>query len=460
MADSIGACVDSDAAEPDPQIPPVAENEPFLAGERIAFTGTLASMTHHQAAELAERHAAETTHHVSHQTTILVVGEEGWPLEEDGKPAQKFQLVQEWNAQGASIRVMRESDWLAMFGLAERSQDVHHHYTPAMLGQMLNVPVAVIRRWERIGLIHAVRKVHRLPYFDFREATRIRRLNELLSSGVDRESLEESLRSFAELFPDADVALDAFDLLVIDSRLCYRDERGLVESLSNQRVFDFDPPEETPEIEETSEQVVNGADEPPQLLPFVSNRQPESQRSAEEWHQEGCQRMEENDPVSAIEAFRLSLMEDSSQAETHFHLADALYLSGQLTASLERYYATVEIDPEYLEAWTQIGCLHAEMEQLSSAVAALRIALAIHPDYPDAQLHLAEALYQLGETATARTHWEAYLQYDTRGPWADLARQRLAETDQFQPEDDELFLEDLSPDFDEDQFDTPPEVPR
>ena len=51
-----------------------------LRGDRVSFTGTLASMTHRQAHELVAQHGGEATAHVSKQTTMLVVGEEGWPL--------------------------------------------------------------------------------------------------------------------------------------------------------------------------------------------------------------------------------------------------------------------------------------------------------------------------------------------------------------------------------------------
>ena len=56
---------------------PHLESSPCLQGERLSFTGTLASMTHKQAMELADQHGGSATHNVSKQTTMLVVGEEG-----------------------------------------------------------------------------------------------------------------------------------------------------------------------------------------------------------------------------------------------------------------------------------------------------------------------------------------------------------------------------------------------
>ncbi len=63
---------------------------PPLQGERVSFTGTLASMTHRQAQQLVAEHGGAAMPHVSRQLTILVIGEEGWPLEQDGRASQKL----------------------------------------------------------------------------------------------------------------------------------------------------------------------------------------------------------------------------------------------------------------------------------------------------------------------------------------------------------------------------------
>ncbi|MBT4864132.1 MAG: GlcNAc transferase, partial [Planctomycetaceae bacterium] len=62
-------------------IPNLETGSPCLQGECVAFTGILASMTHRQAFELVEEHGGGPTTHVNRQTTMLVIGEEGWPLE-------------------------------------------------------------------------------------------------------------------------------------------------------------------------------------------------------------------------------------------------------------------------------------------------------------------------------------------------------------------------------------------
>lgn len=415
--------VSSQAMTDHVRTPPPAP--PVLAGERVTFTGKLASMTHVQAAALVEQHGGEATTHASRQTTMLVVGEEGWPLEADGSPAQKFVQIQLWRAAGASIRVLRESDWLHVIGLSDRRDDVHRLHTPAMLGSMLDLPVSLIRRWERVGLLNAAKRICRLPYFDFQEVTRLRRLAELLEAGVSRAELEQSLAALAELFPEASGPRLKLDLLARDARVLLRDDYGLVEPASGQRVFDF---EEDVEGLESRESVAEPVSLP--LAGFTAGISParDDLLTAADWFDRGNRLLEEDLPNAAIEAFRMSLMLRPGNSEVQFCLADALYRAGNASGALERYYAVVEIDRSFLEAWTQIGCLHAERDEHTPAIAAFRLALELHPDYPDAHLHLAESLRAVGQAEESRPHWRRYLEFDQRGPWADLARQRLGET--------------------------------
>ena len=424
----------ADSAD-DPSTP---AGSPPLQGERVALTGTLASMTHRQALELVEKHGGTPMPHVSRQTTMLVIGEEGWPLEPDGKPSQKLLQAQEWIERGVPLRVLSEAEWLHLIGLGERCTEIKRLYTPAMLSRLLDIPVNTIRGWERAGLISPVKRVYRLPYFDFQEVTAARRLTELIASGVPRREIEASLSHLKNLLPGIERPLAQLEVLARDTRLLYRDKAGLVDPRTAQRLFDFGSPgeragEQRKSGEDTSSEAAGNPGDDGQTsnvaVRFSSEvparRDPRLGWTADEWFHEGCRLLDEDEPGGAVEAFRLALMDRPGDAEMSFHLAETLYRLGNRDGALERYYAAVESDHQYIEVWTQIGCLHLEKGDAESAVQALDVALDIHPDYPDAHLHKAEALDQLGRRDEAADHWRAYLQHDTRGPWADKARQRL-----------------------------------
>ncbi len=405
---------------------PTLESSPCLQAERLSFTGTLASMTHKQAMELAEKHGGSATHSVSKQTTMLVVGEEGWPLEEDGRPSVKLQQVTEWRQQGLDIKLLQESEWLHLLGLEERRRDVHRLLTPAMLSQSLQVSVGLVRHWERIGLIRPVKKVFRLPYFDFQEVACVRRLSELLQAGVPQSELESSLSKLQAMLPGAERSLAQLTLLARDHHIVIRDDAGLLEPTTRQRLFDFDDGNERTEKTETTE----WTEKPDVSLTSLRSRSSSVTASdvsatGTDWLERGSHLLEENRITDAIEAFRLALLEQPANPETHFHLAEALYRAGNLPAAFERFHVAIELDQNYLEAWTQLGCVAAELDQTQSALEAFDIALNSHADYPDAHFHKAELLHRLNRDTEARPHWQTYLEHDQRGPWADVARQRL-----------------------------------
>ena len=398
-----------DVSPSHPRLP----QSPPLAGERLAFTGTLASMTHKEAQARTAECGGSAAEHVSRQTTMLVIGEEGWPLEEDGSPSVKLQHAERLRTEGIDIRIVSESDWLSFVGLDGRRGELHRRCTPAMLSQMLKVSVHRIRRWERMGLIRAVSHVCRLPFFDFQEVASARRLAELVDAGVPVKEIQASLAQLENVVGVGARPLAQLEILASDRHLLYRDERGLLKTAGGQRLFEFagPPPAAPPEKEAVVEHPALGEDR--------------SRWTAHDWFEEGRRLADEGVLAGAVEAFRMSLMEDADAPEVQFHLAEALYRQGNVGGALERYHVAAELDHNYIEAWTQIGCLHAELGQLAPAIDAFDIALDIHTDYPDAHLHKAEVLHQAGRTADAAIHWRKYLEFDQSGPWAEAARKRL-----------------------------------
>jgi tetratricopeptide (TPR) repeat protein len=392
---------------------PPLPSSAILAGERVAFTGTLASMTHKQAAEIVEQHGGEATQHVSQQTTLLVIGEEGWPLEDDGQPSVKLLQAQHWQQRGSPLRMLSESEWLAAVGL-QPSAKVDSLQTPAMLSQLLGVSVHDVRRWERLGLIQAVRRVCRLPYFDVGEVANARRVEQLLSAGVPLERVAESLHRLQAILPSVARPLAQLQVLAQGKRVLYRDAAGWLDSATGQRVFSFG--EESPAAVE------------PEVATIPLSTAPPADRhawSAQQWFDEGNRLIDEGRLDAAVEAYRLALVETPTEADYHFHLADALYRLGRTHAAIERYYAAVEHDHDFIEAWTQLGCVLEEVGELDAAREALTVALDRHPEYPEAHFHLAQVLERAGQSDAARDHWQAYLTAEQQGPWADVARERL-----------------------------------
>jgi len=409
--------------------PVETENPAVLEGEVVTITGTLASMTHDQAFQQIREHGGTPTPHVSRQTTLLIIGEEGWPLEEDGKPSLKLQQATLLLQEGLPLRIVSESDWLRMLQLHNDSPEVRRLYTPAMLSQVLKIPVQVIRSWERAGLIRAEKKVFRLPYFSYQEVTAARRVSELLESGVTQQQLTRSLQVLKKYLPEPGRVLEQLELLSDHRQLVIRDQHGFLDPHTRQRLFDFSRPTGQKNAEgngsddataesDSSADVISG-----RFLRFDPPRGTE--KTSTDWMVEGCRKAEIADSTAAIRCFRQALRIRPDDAEAHFYLADSLYRLGKLEAALERYLAATEHDPEYLEAWNQIGCVYAELNKWNEALQAFDESLLVFPDFAESHWHKAETLRQIKRIPEAIVHWQEYLQLDQCGPWAELAVQRL-----------------------------------
>ncbi|HIK90630.1 MAG TPA: MerR family transcriptional regulator, partial [Planctomycetes bacterium] len=307
----------------EPDRPSLSSSLP-LSGECVTFTGTLASMVHREAGELVERNGGRAVQSMSGSVSMLVVGEEGWPLEEDGAASQKLTHATQLIADGADVRIVAESDWLHLIHLNERRDEIQRSYTPAMLTTLLDVPVRVIRRWARIQLIRPVRVVGRCPYFDYREVASAQRLARLLDEGVTPERLEESLLQLSQTLAGTDRSLAQLTLLVHDEKVLMRDSHGVLIPRTGQRLLDFDA---TPDLslhcsddEATATTADVGPDEEsdddhPATISFAVARMQLDDRSmsewtADEWFNEGCRLSEEAAFDSAVNAFRncLSLL--------------------------------------------------------------------------------------------------------------------------------------------------------
>jgi len=90
------------------------------------------------------------------------------------------------------------------------------------------------------------------------------------------------------------------------------------------------------------------------------------------------------------------------------------------------FQQAVRLEPDYAEAWNNLGNALSDTGHFADAIAAYRRALAVAPAYADAHYNLAETLALLNDVDGAREHWLAYLQKDPNSTWAEQVRERAA----------------------------------
>ncbi|HEX6961288.1 MAG TPA: tetratricopeptide repeat protein [Lacipirellula sp.] len=299
-------------------------------------------------------------------------------------------------------------------------------YTPAMLAELLRVPVAAIRRWHRQGALHAVKVVRRLPYFDFKEVAIARRLAQLLAAGCSLRTIDRRLAELSRLLPDVERPLAEPALVIEGRRLFLRRGDELAEP-GGQLLLDFEPRDDDDEPTHAIISMARFAASHPAVIASSAAEQDSHaihalvdrlQQDALDWEDEGHL-------DRAAESYRTLLMAAGPTAEVNFSLADVLYRAGDLAAARERYYAALELDEEYVEARAALGCVLAETGELELAIATFEGALGFHPDFADVHFHLANTLERLERTEEAEAHFRTFLALAPESPWAEAARDRL-----------------------------------
>jgi tetratricopeptide (TPR) repeat protein len=385
-----------------------------LAGQRVAFAGKLGGLTKREGTAVVRQHGGVPVESSGDAADLLVIGADSLLLDEEN-------LLNETTRRAVSegrLTILSETEFWERLGLMEEGAAARKLYTPAMLAELVRVPLATIRRWHRRGLIVPVREVHRLPYFDFQEVATARQLASILAAGVSPATLEKKLAALSRFVKGVDRSLRQLAVIVEGRQILLRQGEGLVEP-SGQLRFDFDALEQAVAVAAPSEM-----GESTISFPQTLSQQPTVANPIDILQAAGA--YEENGQLElAVEMYRAALAAGGLQAEVCFQLAELLYRLGDTSGARERYYMAIELDEDFVEARSSLGCLLAETGELDLAVAAFQGALVHHPHYADVHYHLARTLGELGQDPAARNHWQTFLQLAPDSPWAEEARMWL-----------------------------------
>ena len=305
-------------------------------------------------------------------------------------------------------------------GSEERQDAIQRLYTPAMLAELLDVPVTAIRRWHRSKLIMPSQEIRRLPYFDVPEVAMAQRLAQLLRAGVSQQAIEKKLADLACLLAGVERPLLHPSVIVQGQSILVRQGDGLVEA-GGQLRFDFEGVKLSPPAAST------GMESPaPPVQAVGALRSVEDLSVSAEQMRSLAAELEDAGRLSeAADLQRAAMAAAGPDPEGCFQLAELLYRQGDLGGARERYYMAIELDEDYVEARANLGCVLAETGRQELAIAAFEGALRYHPDYADVHYHLARTLDDLGHRLNAEGHWRRFLALAPDSPWAAEAAQRL-----------------------------------
>lgn len=288
-------------------------------------------------------------------------------------------------------------------------------YTAAMLAELAGVETWRVRNWQRRGWLQASIRQHRVWYFEFSEVAVARQLAQLHRAGAMPKQIQQQLATLSRAVPHVTRPMAELGVVLDGKRILLRSDAGLIEPTGQKRFeFDSDP---------------SAADDTATILSpahFLSQAGSAPATTLADWSLELDER---GDLAGAIEMLRAALAAGGPSAEWSFQLAEMLYRLGDLPGARERYYVSIELDEDYVEARANLGCVLAELGQTELAIAALEGAILHHPDYADAHYHLARLLDDHRTASDAEVHWQRFLDLAPDSPWADEAAERLAARD-------------------------------
>ncbi len=393
----------------------------FLSGKRVATVGKLGGLTKKEMVRLIREAGGRLLEKPGPNTEIIVVGAdqpllEDWTKEVDPEVAQAVR--------DNRIEVIAETELWQRLGVSE-SQPIKQLYTPAMLADLLKVPVRVVRRWHRLGLIKPVKEVLRLPYFDYQEVTTARQLAQWLSEGATVQSIQQQLAGLAQLVPSDGRSLQQLSIIAEGKTLLLRQGDGLVESTGQMRIdfgsldHESEPVTSSTISIETLSAVGRAVD--------ANRASPTGDGAAtiEEMLEQANLAEDEDRLEIAADWYRAAMASQGASADICFQLAELLYRMSDLSAARERYYMALELNPDLVEARANLGCVLAELGQLELAVAAFEGTLSQYEDYADVHYHMARTLDELKQHDRAAEHWTRFLELAPSSPWAEEAEERL-----------------------------------
>jgi tetratricopeptide (TPR) repeat protein len=315
---------------------------------------------------------------VTKDTRLLIVGELGWPLLDDGRPSNSLARAKSYR-----VPIVSERRFLEWVGKSY-PQDQAKTYTAAQLAALSKLPAEVVDQLAMFGLIEP-----REGFYGFRDLAAARQVAQLLGSGTALSVITRSLHDIRKWLPDA--------------------------RLSNVRLF----PECSDRI--LVDQLQGRTDQKGQFVLPVAGAEDDADAvfaSAQDAEEAG-------DLAGAENLYRRLMKLDPNDPAAGLNLGNLLRDQKRIVEAEAAYRWAVKADPRFAQAWYNLADMLDEAGRLVEAVDALKRALDAEPDYTDAMFNMALLLQRQERHAEAATWWRRYLVLDVSSPWADRAKRAL-----------------------------------
>jgi tetratricopeptide (TPR) repeat protein len=344
----------------------------------VAFTGRLACMTRAEAFEVVRQRGGTPSQTVTKGTKLLIVGELGWPLLDDGRPSNKLS-----RASAFGIPVASERRFLEWIGRVV-PDDVNKTYSVDQLAALSKLSGDLILKLAQLGLLD-----ERSGRFGFRDLASARQIAKLLADGVRLSEIIRAVGQIRKWLPDV--------------------------GLANVRLH------AGPHYSLELEQPGGRTDQNGQFVLAVD----QSQYNPDDLFEQAQSAEEAGDIAEAERLYRVLIKSDPTDASAPFNLGNLLRASTRNVEAEAALRAATRADPTFADAWYNLSDLLDEQGRVEAAIECLRTVLRVAPDYADAMFNLALLLQRTSQHAEAANYWRRYLASDCQSDWATRARRSL-----------------------------------
>lgn len=290
-------------------------------------------------------------------------------------------------------------------------------YTLGDVSRICGVPRQRLRYWQRTRLLESRPGPGADAAFDFSDLVAVRRIVALLDDGVPLRRIRHGLQSLRQRMPDIDRPLDALRPAPGRPRDVVARHRGVLVGSDGQLLLEL----------------AGDAEGARRVAPLEA-RSPEARRrrrvearcEAEAWFERGGKLDTSRDTYAeAIEAYERAVEADPEFADAWCNLGTVLYNQERRAKARRCFERTLELEPHHLEGHLNMAAMFEEAGRLESALSHYKRALAADPLGADTHVSLALLYERLSLPGRAREHWRRYLQLDPDGGWADVARRHI-----------------------------------
>jgi len=344
----------------------------------VAFTGRLACMSRAEAFELVRQRGGTASPAVTKHTQVLIVGELGWPLLDDGRPSNKLS-----RATTLGIPIVSERRFREWVGKSASDPD-QKTYSADQLAALSKMSTGMIQELAHLSLLD-----ERDGRFGFRDLASARQIAKLLNAGVRLSEIIRAVSEIRKWLPDAGLA--GVRLHAGEHSDVQVEQQGGRTDKYGQFVLAVEKP----------------PDDPDELF--------DAAFAAEQL----------GDLTEAERFYRLLMKADPTDASAPFNLGNMLRTASRTVEAEAALRAATRANPTFAEAWYNLADLLDDQGRSGAAIECLRKALVVLPDYIDAMFNLALLLQRKGAYAEAADYWRQYLATDRLSEWAMRARRSL-----------------------------------